>query len=349
MTLLSDGRLVIGGEITQAGGQNVKDLAIWDGVSWSTLPGGPFGGVNALAQLANGDLVAAGSFFLTSDPQVSGVARWDGAKWSKLGAVPNDEVTAMSVRGDRVVIAGDFTSVGGLPARGIARWDGVAWESLGGGVPPLTPFVVLQASDDRVLLGGDFRQVDSVIAAGLAVYAPTVVATIATSPTDTIVRSGGKVVLRASPGAGYRGVSVQWHRNGAPISNGPGGASAGGGVVSQASAVLESPTTDAFATLTITNAQASDAGVFVATFSNACGAASSQPATLVFSGCVADLQGDGVVDDADFQIFVVAYDILDCADPSMPGGCPADLNADGFVDDLDFQIFAVAYDQLLCP
>ncbi len=65
--------------------------------------------------------------------------------------------------------------------------------------------------------------------------------------------------------------------------------------------------------------------------------------------CPADLNNDGLVDDADFSIFVVAYDILDCADPTMPAGCPADLNADGVVDDLDFQVFVVAYDELLCP
>ena len=70
---------------------------------------------------------------------------------------------------------------------------------------------------------------------------------------------------------------------------------------------------------------------------------------LVGSACPADLNSDGLVDDGDFQIFVVAYDILDCADASMPAGCPADVNADGFVDDLDFQLFAVAYDQLICP
>jgi hypothetical protein len=33
----------------------------------------------------------------------------------------------------------------------------------------------------------------------------------------------------------------------------------------------------------------------------------------------------------------------------MPPGCPADLNFDGVVDDLDFQIFVIAYDTLLCP
>lgn len=65
--------------------------------------------------------------------------------------------------------------------------------------------------------------------------------------------------------------------------------------------------------------------------------------------CPGDLNGDSVVDDADFQVFAVAYNILDCADPAMAAGCPSDLNSDGFVDDADFSLFAVAYDALLCP
>jgi hypothetical protein len=65
--------------------------------------------------------------------------------------------------------------------------------------------------------------------------------------------------------------------------------------------------------------------------------------------CPADLNGDGFVDDADFQIFVVAYDILDCTDPAMAAGCPSDLNADAIVDDADFQVFVVAYNAVLCP
>lgn len=68
-----------------------------------------------------------------------------------------------------------------------------------------------------------------------------------------------------------------------------------------------------------------------------------------FRLCPADLNSDTVVDDLDFQLFAAAYNILDCADPSMPAGCPADLNSDAFVDDADFSIFVVAYDVLLCP
>jgi hypothetical protein len=79
------------------------------------------------------------------------------------------------------------------------------------------------------------------------------------------------------------------------------------------------------------------------------GASLSWCSNAAYEPCAGDLNNDGLVNDADFQIFAVAYNILDCADASMPAGCPADLNADGFVDDLDFSAFAVAYDALLCP
>jgi hypothetical protein len=65
--------------------------------------------------------------------------------------------------------------------------------------------------------------------------------------------------------------------------------------------------------------------------------------------CTGDLNGDQQVDDSDFVIFAVAYNVLDCADGAMPPGCPADFNDDQFVDDSDFVLFASAYDALLCP
>ncbi len=72
-------------------------------------------------------------------------------------------------------------------------------------------------------------------------------------------------------------------------------------------------------------------------------------ADFTSSTCVGDLNLDGFVDDLDFGIFAPAYNLLDCADPTMPAGCPADLNEDGLVDDIDFTIFVPAYDALICP
>ncbi|MBY0112007.1 MAG: hypothetical protein K2Y21_04240 [Phycisphaerales bacterium] len=76
--------------------------------------------------------------------------------------------------------------------------------------------------------------------------------------------------------------------------------------------------------------------------------AAYQTGEVFRSGCPADLNSDGLIDDADFSIFAVAYDILDCADPAMPALYPADLNRDALVDDADFGIFVVAYNDVIC-
>ncbi|MBX3387949.1 MAG: hypothetical protein KF691_00695 [Phycisphaeraceae bacterium] len=70
---------------------------------------------------------------------------------------------------------------------------------------------------------------------------------------------------------------------------------------------------------------------------------------IASGSCPGDINNDGFVDDSDFVLFVAAYNILDCADPSMPAGCPADFNGDNFVDDSDFVIFVGAYNELICP
>lgn len=69
----------------------------------------------------------------------------------------------------------------------------------------------------------------------------------------------------------------------------------------------------------------------------------------IVAACPGDLNGDGFVDDGDFVLFASAYDLFDCAEPSMPAGCPADLNGDLVVEDQDFVQFASAYDVFLCP
>ena len=64
--------------------------------------------------------------------------------------------------------------------------------------------------------------------------------------------------------------------------------------------------------------------------------------------CPSDFDGSRTVDDSDFDTFLFAHDLTDCAAPGMPADCAADLNGDGSVDDADFAIFAVAYDALVC-
>ena len=61
--------------------------------------------------------------------------------------------------------------------------------------------------------------------------------------------------------------------------------------------------------------------------------------------CGGDLNGDGLVDDADFVLFVAFYNDLVAPGGAWTGG---DLNGDDTSDDADFVIFAANYDELLC-
>jgi len=60
--------------------------------------------------------------------------------------------------------------------------------------------------------------------------------------------------------------------------------------------------------------------------------------------CAADLNGDNVVDDSDFVIFVRDYNEL-LVPPASPW---SDLNEDGVVNDEDFVPFVAAYNELIC-
>jgi hypothetical protein len=57
--------------------------------------------------------------------------------------------------------------------------------------------------------------------------------------------------------------------------------------------------------------------------------------------CPGDLNGDGFVNDDDFQVFATYYDTL--IDPR------ADFTGDGNTEDADFSVFAQNYNELLCP
>lgn len=72
-------------------------------------------------------------------------------------------------------------------------------------------------------------------------------------------------------------------------------------------------------------------------------------AFVKLSTCPADLNCDGYVDDADFAVFVAAYNLLVCDEGGMPENCPADLTGDDNVDDSDFVMFLAMYNELLCP
>jgi len=82
-------------------------------------------------------------------------------------------------------------------------------------------------------------------------------------------------------------------------------------------------------------------------FFSLAGAYSLEASFTALAPCPADLNFDRVVDDADFEIFLLGYNEVLCPEAPLP--CDADLNADGLVDDADFEIFLLGYNEVLCP
>jgi hypothetical protein len=134
-----DGNLFAAGSFNSAGGAPAKNIARWDGSSWSPLGSGTNATVNALAIDQSGILYAGGHFSNAGGIAAQKVARWDGNSWSALGAGVGQEmgglIEALSTDGyGNLFAGGTFTEASGTEANRLARWDGSSWHSLGSGM-----------------------------------------------------------------------------------------------------------------------------------------------------------------------------------------------------------------------
>jgi hypothetical protein len=119
-----DGKLIVGGSFTKAGGIDVNNIAAWDGNSWQPMGSGFNDWVYALT-VYNGELIAGGYFKTAAGVTVNGIARWDGSTWEPLGsgvagAYP-DVVALTSYKGE-LIAGGWFEYAGGIPSVYWARW-----------------------------------------------------------------------------------------------------------------------------------------------------------------------------------------------------------------------------------
>ncbi len=359
---LTNGDVVIAGVQGSTPGASAAWRWDYPTETWQNFGSGvggtaPLNQVFSILELAGGDIVLAGNFTNAGGLAVNSIARWNGSQFFAYGtgirwpAQPFQlAVRALAQMPNGDIVAGGNFDPNDPGGQRITRWNGSGWARLPGGAQNPV-FALLNAPGEELIIAGEYTSAGGSFANKyIARFTDTGAPWAALQPAAQSAAAGETVVLTATPARGYVNVSVQWKRNGVNISDGAGGSSVGGGTVSGAASSLASPTNGSPTTLTITGIQPSDSGSYVAVFTNACGSGPSLSASVsVPSPCPADLNGDGQVDDADFVIFVNAYDILDCADPSMPPSCPADLNQDGVVDDADFVVFVAAYNELLCP
>jgi len=350
-TVYQNELVVAGSQIVAPPGQSSRVLK-FDGSTWKALiPNLQSTSPERISLLKFGNkLVVAGSGLTIGSFAYGAIGAWNGTSFSSLDGTAqsaiNGTVRSLNEYHGHLVAAGSFSHAGPTPAANIARWNGTAWAPMGSGLNGSVSAVTVW--NDEVIASGLFTTAGGQPSAYFARWTDNPTPWVAVSPESKPVNEGLTLTLSAAAASGYANVSYQWKRNGVAISDGAGGASAGGGTVSGASGTLASPSDGASVMLTIAGVQASDAGDYTIEFDNTCNAATSSIATVSVNTCPGDLNADGFVNDADFELFASAYNLLLCEDAGMPMGCLSDLNGDGLVDDADFQVFVVAYDALVC-
>lgn len=148
---------------TLSGSEVVSNVAVYDGNTWSALPGIDAGistRVRALAVGLDGRLYAGGDFD-TPGGSNGHVAVWDSTCWSALGEGLDGTVYCLLTLSDgRIAAGGNFSG-------GVAIWNGMTWQVLGNlGASPLLGNTVcvytLAEHPDSGLLyaGGHFDKAD---------------------------------------------------------------------------------------------------------------------------------------------------------------------------------------------
>ena len=158
----SMGNLYVGGRFSIAGNVTAKNIAKWNGSTWSALGSGLDYNdnsmhINAMAVDSAGNLYVGGYFFWNAGGvAVNNIAKWNGSTWSALGSGLTSTVKALAV-----------DSVGNLYAGGgslcspachwgyVSKWNGTSWSSVGAGMNGPVKAVVIDPSG-RLYAGGLF-------------------------------------------------------------------------------------------------------------------------------------------------------------------------------------------------
>lgn len=166
---VSGSQMYVGGEFVSINGVAAKNIAKWDGSTWSALGTGIEGEVNAIAVIG-ANVFVGGDFSDVGNSTVNNVALWNGFSWSALGNGVNNgvngRVNAIAIDGSDVYVGGDFLTAGNLTMNGIAKWDGSGWSPLGLGVSDYVNVIYRKGSD--LYVGGEFFEAGNVSANNIA-------------------------------------------------------------------------------------------------------------------------------------------------------------------------------------
>ena len=354
---MPDGSILASGQFLDAPGvADANSIARWDGTSWQPVGRGLRYSTSSIFPLrlpaqirtslvrSNGEIFAGGTLNLDggSDRYLpTSVVRWTGTNWQvaprfwnltqlfpfvlKLASAPSGDV-----------IMADTAE--------ISLWNGASLTPV---ARASSAYAIAAHSNGEVLIGGSFDRI-------------TIGTTTLTSPSFARFRGGmGIASLTAVAGchtgsveasfAGSSPYSVTWEIEDSGSTDGwaevKDGALAANGILIGSISRASTP----YPLIVPTPGLSGWAARMRVTAANGCGAVVSSAVQAQY--CRGELTCDGVIDEADFEVFSFNYDTMLCSNAPefRDGTCPGDLNYDGIVDDTDFTLFVVAYDAMVCP
>lgn len=309
--VLPGGDIVAGGSFAASGTIPLNSVARWSSSAgiWTPMGGGLNGPVYALAALPGGDLVAGGQFTGMTGP--AGLARWNATLGTWSGFGPG--WSGGTIRSIVVLQDGDLVLGGAFPGPtpGIqynaARWHAVSgtWSPLGKGLDgPVLAMLALPNGD--VEFGGEFARAGAYSAPYFSRWTSDGPLWLESQTNAPITRTNVSVGIGVRVGSGYFDLSYRCFRNGVPVSDGPGGASPGGGTVMNSSGFIASTNLANSIGMNISYVQPSDAGAYHVEITSDCGSVVSIPATLTVL-CPGDFNGDSTVNISDIFSFIGAW------------------------------------------
>jgi len=152
----SSGNLYAGGSFNIAHDTTKKNIAKWDGSTWSSFGRGMNGDVYILLFDNSNNLYAGGSFDTAGKIAANRIAKWDGSTWSALETGVSNAVKIIVIDSlNNLYVGGDFDTAGGIVANHIAKWDGSAWSAFGSGTSSAVYSIAI-ADSKRFYVGGKF-------------------------------------------------------------------------------------------------------------------------------------------------------------------------------------------------
>lgn len=169
----ANGNLVVCGEFWAVGGAGARNVASWDGTTWTALNDelGQYESTDSMIRLSNGDLIVAGEFAELGGVPANGIARWDGSSWSSIGNGFSGLITTMLPLADeQFVVCGYFSVAGNVAARNVALWDGTDWKPLGSGIAGSALHSIAQLPSGEIVVGGNIGTIGGLPANGLVLW-----------------------------------------------------------------------------------------------------------------------------------------------------------------------------------